>query len=164
VAWVRECTIPTERQSLVGEVSAKFCGYRVPRGQREESLRPYSWFLRPEPLPDPVPDPLLLRKSGSAWNRIYSIYTKFQGDVCIMYRSKSYRCTIINLEFCPVSICRVFQKELYNDIPNVAVWRALRKRWIVCKPHSNIYNTIVKLFLKHPALPVKAILNCSCCQ
>jgi hypothetical protein len=32
--WVRERTKPTERQPLVGEVSADFCGYRVPHGQR----------------------------------------------------------------------------------------------------------------------------------
>jgi hypothetical protein len=33
VALVRERTIPTERPPRVGEVSAKFCGYRVSRGQ-----------------------------------------------------------------------------------------------------------------------------------
>jgi hypothetical protein len=37
VAWVRERTIPTELQSLFGEVSSNFCGYRVPRGQRGRS-------------------------------------------------------------------------------------------------------------------------------
>jgi hypothetical protein len=41
VALVRERTMPTERPPLVGEVSVKFCGYRVPRGQRDGSLRPY---------------------------------------------------------------------------------------------------------------------------
>jgi hypothetical protein len=30
VAWVRERTIPTERPPLVGEVSANFCGEKVP--------------------------------------------------------------------------------------------------------------------------------------
>jgi hypothetical protein len=68
---------------------------------------------------------------------------------------------------------RVFQKELYSGIPNVTVWRVLRKRlhlepWIICtplsvnvlhSPHSNIWNTIAKLFLKHPALPVEVTLN-----
>jgi hypothetical protein len=48
VAWVRERTIPTERPPLVCEVSANFCVYRVPHGQRNGSLRPYS------PLPRPV--------------------------------------------------------------------------------------------------------------
>jgi hypothetical protein len=43
---VRERTIPTERPSLVGEVFANFCGYMVPRGQRDGSLRPYSRFPR----------------------------------------------------------------------------------------------------------------------
>jgi hypothetical protein len=38
VAWVRERTIPTERPPLVGEASANFCAYRVPRGQRDGSL------------------------------------------------------------------------------------------------------------------------------
>jgi hypothetical protein len=47
---VRELTIPTERPPLVGEVIANFCGYRVPRGQRDGSLRPYSRFSRQEPL------------------------------------------------------------------------------------------------------------------
>jgi hypothetical protein len=39
-------TIPTDR-SLIGEVSANFCGYRVPRGQRDGSLRQYSRLSRP---------------------------------------------------------------------------------------------------------------------
>jgi hypothetical protein len=42
VAWVRKQTIPTERPPLVGEVSANFCGYMVPRCQRDGSLRSYS--------------------------------------------------------------------------------------------------------------------------
>jgi hypothetical protein len=59
------------------------CGQRVPRGQRDGSLRPYSLFSRQEPLliyqvapqlysrgwVDPVPDPLLLFFPGSAENR-----------------------------------------------------------------------------------------------
>jgi hypothetical protein len=73
MVWVRERTIPTERPPLVGEVIANFCGWRVPRGQRDGSLRPYSRFSRQEPLlfyqvapqlysrgwVGPVPDPLL---------------------------------------------------------------------------------------------------------
>jgi hypothetical protein len=47
VAWVGERTIPTEQLPLVGEVSANFCGYRLPRAQRDVSLRPYSLFSRP---------------------------------------------------------------------------------------------------------------------
>jgi hypothetical protein len=50
LAWVRERTITTERPPLVGEVSVNFCGYRVSRGQRDGSLRPYSRLSRPEPL------------------------------------------------------------------------------------------------------------------
>jgi hypothetical protein len=50
MAGVGVRTIPTERQQLVGEVSANFCGYRVSRGQRGGSLRPYSRLSRPEPL------------------------------------------------------------------------------------------------------------------
>jgi hypothetical protein len=75
VVWVRERTIPTERPPLVSEAIANLCGYRVPRGQRDGSLRPYSRFSRQEPLffyqvaPQlyPVPDPLLFL-SGSAGN------------------------------------------------------------------------------------------------
>jgi hypothetical protein len=46
VAWVCERTTSTERLPLVGEVSANFCGKRVPRGQRDGSLGPYSRFSR----------------------------------------------------------------------------------------------------------------------
>jgi hypothetical protein len=42
--------MPTERLPLLGEDSAIFCGWRVPRGQRDASLRPYSRISRPEPL------------------------------------------------------------------------------------------------------------------
>jgi hypothetical protein len=83
VAWICERTIPTKRTSLVDEVSANFCGYRVPCGQRDGSLRPYSRisrlrqllflsssfsvvFTRPSGIRS---DPLHLRKSGSAGNR-----------------------------------------------------------------------------------------------
>jgi hypothetical protein len=45
VALVRERTIPTERQHLVGEVSANFCGQRVSRGQCNGPQRPYSRLL-----------------------------------------------------------------------------------------------------------------------
>jgi hypothetical protein len=50
MVWVRERTTPTERPPLVGEVIANFCGERVPCGQRDGSLRPYSRFSRQEPL------------------------------------------------------------------------------------------------------------------
>jgi hypothetical protein len=40
VAVVRKWTIWTERPQLVGEVSAKLCGYRVLCGQRNEFPRP----------------------------------------------------------------------------------------------------------------------------
>jgi hypothetical protein len=50
MASALERTTPTERPPLVGEVSANFCGYRVPRGQREGSLRPYSRLYKPKPL------------------------------------------------------------------------------------------------------------------
>jgi hypothetical protein len=47
VALVRERTIPTERPPPVGEVSAKFAGRGVSRGQRNGSPRPLSLFSRP---------------------------------------------------------------------------------------------------------------------
>jgi hypothetical protein len=56
MASVHKRTIPTERPPLVSEVSANFL--RVTRGQRDESLRPYSRISRPEPL-------LLLPSSSS---------------------------------------------------------------------------------------------------
>jgi hypothetical protein len=83
MVWVRKRTISTERPPLAGEVTANFCGKRVPRGQRDGSLLPYSRYSTQEPLlfyqvapqlysrgwVDPVPDPLLFF-SGSAGNRI----------------------------------------------------------------------------------------------
>jgi hypothetical protein len=48
---VRKRTITTERPPLVGEVSANFCGYRVSRGQRNGSPRPYSRVSRPGAVP-----------------------------------------------------------------------------------------------------------------
>jgi hypothetical protein len=69
MAWVREWTMPTERPLLISKVSANFYGQRVPRGQRDWSLRSYSRLSRLEPLffqvtaqlysrgwEDPVPD------------------------------------------------------------------------------------------------------------
>jgi hypothetical protein len=47
VALVCERTIPIEQKLLVGEVGANFCGWRVSRGQRNGSPRPYSRFSRP---------------------------------------------------------------------------------------------------------------------
>jgi hypothetical protein len=47
---LRERTIPTERPPFVGEVITNFCGYVVPGGQRDGSLRPYSRFSRQKPL------------------------------------------------------------------------------------------------------------------
>jgi hypothetical protein len=35
----RERTVTTERPQIVGEISANFCGKRVPRGERDGSLR-----------------------------------------------------------------------------------------------------------------------------
>jgi hypothetical protein len=40
----------SERQPLIDEVSANFCGQRVSHGQRNGSPRPYSRISRPEPL------------------------------------------------------------------------------------------------------------------
>jgi hypothetical protein len=47
---VRKRTIPTELPPLVGEVIINFCGQRVPRGQRDGFIWPYSRFSRQEPL------------------------------------------------------------------------------------------------------------------
>jgi hypothetical protein len=50
VALVRKRTTPIERPPLVGEVNSNFSGYRVPRGQRDGSLRPYFRISRPNLL------------------------------------------------------------------------------------------------------------------
>jgi hypothetical protein len=82
MVWVRERTTPTGRPPFVGEVIANFCGWRVPRSQRDGSPRPYSRFSRQEPLlfcqvasqlysrgwVDHVPDPIPFF-FGSARNR-----------------------------------------------------------------------------------------------
>jgi hypothetical protein len=50
----------------------------------------------------------------------------------------------------------MFKKELHNGIPNSNVWRVLWKHLhlkvykLSIIQHSNIWNTIVKLFIKHP--------------
>jgi hypothetical protein len=85
---VRGGIIPTERQPLVGEVSANFCGQRMLRGQHNGSLQTYSRFLErwryfffqvgpqlySRGCVNPVPDPLLLRKSGIAGNRTRDLW------------------------------------------------------------------------------------------
>jgi hypothetical protein len=40
----------TERPPHVGEVIANYCGERVPRGQRDGSLRPHSRLSRRTPF------------------------------------------------------------------------------------------------------------------
>jgi hypothetical protein len=52
---------------LSAKVIANFCGYRVPRGQRDGSLRPYSRFSRQEPLLfyQVAPQFVLTRLSGT---------------------------------------------------------------------------------------------------
>jgi hypothetical protein len=66
MVWVRERTISTERPPLVGKVIANLSGYRVPRGQRDGSLRPYPRISRQEPLLfyQVAPQLLLTRLSG----------------------------------------------------------------------------------------------------
>jgi hypothetical protein len=50
-AWVRERTIPTERQPLVGEVSAKLLRIEgCPQLSVADTPRPYSRFSRLKPL------------------------------------------------------------------------------------------------------------------
>jgi hypothetical protein len=71
VALVRQRAIPTERPPLVGQVSDNFCGWRVSRGQRNGSPRPYSRLSRLEPLlflPSSSSVVLLVRKCDSAGN------------------------------------------------------------------------------------------------
>jgi hypothetical protein len=50
VASVRERTIPTERQTLIGEVSVVIADREVLHGQRGGFLRPHSRFSIPKPL------------------------------------------------------------------------------------------------------------------
>jgi hypothetical protein len=119
VAWVRERIIPTERPPLVGEVSANFCGWVVPRGQRDGSLRSYSRFSRPEPLlflpsstsvvlrdwVDPVLDPLLLRKSGrklkskDTTDQVFFFFFKFQKFLSYQIRFSNRRNNIFRGSF-----------------------------------------------------------------
>jgi hypothetical protein len=121
MVWVRERTIPTERLPLVGKVIANFCGLRVPRGQRDGSLRPYSRFSRQEPLlfykvapqlysrgwVDPVPDPLLF--FCSAGNR-----TRASGSVA---KNSDHRTT----EAVPLGSCFQKEKFLFNSVPELSI-------------------------------------------
>jgi hypothetical protein len=75
--------IPSWRPPLFGEMSARFCGWRVPHVRRGGSLRPCTRFSGPEPLVflpggssvvlaglgGPVSDSLVLEGSGCAENR-----------------------------------------------------------------------------------------------
>jgi hypothetical protein len=102
---VRQQTIPTERPPFVGEVSAKFSGYRVSRGQRNEFPRPLIRFSRPEPLlsfqvaphlsprgwVDPVPDPLLLKKNSSAGNQTQDLCSCSQEPWPLEHRGGLYK-------------------------------------------------------------------------
>jgi hypothetical protein len=95
----------------------------------------------------------------------------------------NYRCQNITSYFIVFvrSLCRVFKKALYNDIPNVTLWRVAKtftfeviqtihrsRCWTVdsldsfkCKCFYNAGHTVtaVKLFLKHAALLVEVTLN-----
>jgi hypothetical protein len=85
VAWVRERTIPTERPPLVGEVSYNFCGWRVPHGQRDGSLLPYSRISRPEPL-------LFLPSSSSVvLTRLSGPLSRSTTSQKVLYRRESNR-------------------------------------------------------------------------
>jgi hypothetical protein len=84
VALVGRRNIPTERQPLIVDVSAKFADRRVSRGRRDRSSTAVISVSRPKPLlffqaaPQlysrgwmvPVPDPILVKKCGSVGNRI----------------------------------------------------------------------------------------------
>jgi hypothetical protein len=86
VASVRERTIPTERPHLSAKLVPTSADRGVTHGQRGGTLRPYSLFLDRScyfffpVVPhlcllgwvDTVPDPLLLGKSGNAWNRTWT--------------------------------------------------------------------------------------------
>jgi hypothetical protein len=83
VGLVRERTIPTELPPLVGKVSANFCVVRatVTCGRILGFLYRSRYYFSQVALQlysqgrvDPVPDPLLLRKSGSAGNRILDLW------------------------------------------------------------------------------------------
>jgi hypothetical protein len=50
VALVREGLYRQSGRRLSAKLVSTFCGQRVLRGQRGESLRPYSRFSKPEPL------------------------------------------------------------------------------------------------------------------
>jgi hypothetical protein len=64
VAWVGNRTISTELPQLVGEVSDNFCGYRVPRGQCDGTLWPYSSKPGPLIFLSSSSSILLMRQSG----------------------------------------------------------------------------------------------------
>jgi hypothetical protein len=90
VAWVRERTILTEWPPLVGEVSANFCGNRVPRGQHDRSLWLYSRLSGPEPL-------LFFQVAPQLYSQGKDLATSgapitINGEICLKSRGNNVGC------------------------------------------------------------------------
>jgi hypothetical protein len=77
--WVRERTIPTDRPPLVGEAIANFLR-KVPRGQRDGSLRPYSRFSGQEPLLFYQVAPQLYKRLSGPRSRRTTLFLVVQGN------------------------------------------------------------------------------------
>jgi hypothetical protein len=101
---VRKLTTPIGRPPLVDEVSANVCRYggiawsalRIPHGRQSQISRT-KLLLFNQVAPhlssrywmDPIPDPLLLRKSGNAWNRTRDLWICSQEVWPLHHRGRS---------------------------------------------------------------------------
>jgi hypothetical protein len=147
VAWVRKGTISTERPPLIGKVNANFLRMQGATWSAWWILRPYSPFSRPKPLlfvsssssvvltrlRAPLADPLLLRKSGSAGNRLRASGSVARnselayGILAPVYMRLFHGCVgVINYTNYSVGLVSLFSREKrvfnnagYNDINNI---------------------------------------------
>jgi hypothetical protein len=70
---IRKRTIPTERPPLVSKASVSFCGWRVSRGQRNESLRPLISVFKTEAATFPIKE-LLNYPHEAEWTPFQTHY------------------------------------------------------------------------------------------
>jgi hypothetical protein len=88
------------------------------------------------------------------------IFCSLMCNFCVLLIHFNFRFLTAFLYCDIVRICYAgcFKKGLYKGIPKVTVWRVLRKR-LHLKAYKRSIILHLKLFLKHPALPMKVTLN-----
>jgi hypothetical protein len=154
---VRERTIPTERPPLDGEVIANFCGLRVPLGQRDGSLRPFSRFSRQEPLLFYRVAPQLYSRD---WDTNENIESMFNVIVCVTWSfdippldtESAHR--LDNPHYCNTTI-RMGHKnwktlakkiQIFESWPDYSVWifQAVLNIWQYKTDASSTYQQLLQ--------------------